>query len=159
MGRGDALASGQKSATFVMGGDKKDAPIILHNTAKEEDIPAVIDNSALFVPKKPEVYYKGRPLSDRILIKRKESRESNSSIIIPDSAKGKSDIGYVVSVSPNSKLELKPGALILFDKFASVGQELMLLDESGIESEHLLVQEIDVLMEMEEVRTEPQQIQ
>ena len=38
MGRGDALASGAKKATFGMGGDHRDAPIELKNVAPEEQI-------------------------------------------------------------------------------------------------------------------------
>lgn len=150
--KGDALASGAKSAVFVMGGDSKDAPIALRNVAPEEErLVSHVDNSAvLFQPKKKVPYYKAkRPLSDRILVKRLESRASNSPIIIPDSARGQSDVGVVIAVSPFSKSGLEAGALILFDKFAIVGQEIMLGDEYGELSEHLMVQDCDILMEIE----------
>ena len=133
-GGGDALARGVKSTTFpglvACPPDCECASCRpdLHYQAETEALPEIVDNSALFAPKKPEIYYRGKPLNDRILIKRIE-RASGSSLVIPDSARGKSDTGIVVSVSPVSKLGLEPGALILFDKFAAVGQEIDLLDE------------------------------
>lgn len=158
MGRGDSLASGAKSATFQMGGDDRDAPIDLRNVAPEEPegIASHVDNSkVLFIPQKPQTYYRAKnPLSDRILVKRVEHRESNSPIIIPDSALGKSDLGVVVAVSQFSKTGLEPGSLVLFDKFAAVGMEIKLGDQFGNVSEHLIVQDCDILLEMEIVHPE-----
>lgn len=154
-GKGDRLARGDKSATFSGGyGPGELRPAV----APETDVPAIVDNSALFAKKIQTIYYKGRPLADRILIKRVAPRENNSVIVIPDSAKGKSDAGIVVSISPLSKLAalgLKEGSMVLFDKFAAVGQEINLLDAKGEESEHLIVQDCDILMELEECRHEP----
>lgn len=159
-GGGDALARGVKSVTFP-GVSKclegcectscRPDLHFLHTDANEEEqssVASVVDNSALFAPKKPSICYRGTPLNDRILIKRVE-RDHGSSIVIPDSAKGKSDTGIVVSVSPMSKLGLAPNELILFDKYAAVGQEIELVDEMGVTCEHLLVQECDVLLVLE----------
>lgn len=160
MGKGDALASGQKSATFQMGGDDRDAPVVLHNVADENELPDVIDNSALFIPKQPTVVYKGKPLGDMVLVKRIE-RESYSSIVIPDSAKGKSDTGIVTGVGPGiispltghrTSLSVQEGDLVLYDKFAAVGQEIKLMDESGEESEQLILREHDILLTLTAIK-------
>lgn len=152
MGKGDALASGQKKATFAMGGDSKDAPITLRNVAPETDeIVSHVDNSAaLFSRKKPSVFYKGKPLGDMVLVERIK-HESNSLVIIPDSAKGKSDVGRVTGVGHKAP-SVHEGDLVLFDKFAAVGMEVSLLDASGEEREHLVLREHDILLILEEVR-------
>lgn len=171
-GSGDKLASGrQKSATFQGGfGDGEMRGV---STAEETclcenrsqpgskanplcpDHGTVVDNSASLY-KKPAVTYRGRPFFGRVLVVRVE-RQSNSTIIIPDSARGKSDVGRIVKFCPESQLEkygLRQQAMILFDKFASVGQEFPLLGDDGKEVEHLLLMECDVQMELEEIRTE-----
>lgn len=154
-GHGDRLARGQRSATFSGGfGDGELKPSL----APEESIPAVVDNSALFAPKKPEVVYRGKPFNKRILVTRVELK-STSALIIPDSAKDKSEVGIIVSFSDDSdlkKLGLKEGCMILFDRFAAVGQNFPLLGEDGETKEHLLLQECDVAMEMTEVRLQPE---
>jgi co-chaperonin GroES (HSP10) len=155
-GGGDALARGVRSSTFP--GLVKCPPECecascrpeLHFKASEpEEVPATVDNSALFAPKKPAVMYRGIPLSDRILLRRIE-HEASTPIIIPDSAKGKSDMGVVVATSIDSDMPLPKGTKVLFDKFAAVGQEISLFsEEDGRECEHLLVQECDVLLILE----------
>ena len=153
-GGGDALARGVKSVTFpgvskcLEGCECTACRPDLHFHAEAEELPTTVDNLATFAPKKPSICYRGTPLNDRILIKRVE-RQSGNMIVIPDSAKGKSDTGIVVNVAPASQLGLQPNMLILFDKYAAVGQEITLVDEQGIECEHLLVQECDVLLVLE----------
>lgn len=150
-GSGDRLARGQKSATFSGGyGDGELKPSL----APEESIPAVVDNSALFAPKKPEVVYRGKPFNKRVLVTRVEIK-SNSSIIVPDSAKEKSEVGIIVALSPDSDLAkqgIKEGCMVLFDRFASIGQCYPLLDENGETKEHVLLSECDIQMELVEVR-------
>jgi co-chaperonin GroES (HSP10) len=158
-GNGDRLASGrQKSATFQGGfGPGELKPSV----APESDIPAVIDNSALFAPKRPSVYYRGKPFNKRILVTQVEL-ENNSSIIIPDSAKGHSEVGRIKAFSQDSELQkqgLKVGSLVLFDKFSAVGQIFPLLGEDGETEPTLLLQEFDIQMEMEEVRNDTPSVQ
>ena len=84
-GKGDRLARGDAKATFQGGyGEGELKPSI----AKEGDFPSVVDNSALFAPKRPAVFYKGQPFNQRVLVTRVEM-QSNSSIIIPDPQKRK----------------------------------------------------------------------
>jgi co-chaperonin GroES (HSP10) len=164
-GGGDSLARGAPKVTFP--GLSKCPPNCecascrpdMHFVAPEEAeaIPSVVDNSAIFAAKKPSIIYRGTPLNDRILIKRVERESGSSMLVIPDSARGKSDMGIVVSVSPFSQLGLLPNMLILFDKFAAVGQEIELVDEQGISSEHLLVQECDVLLVLEAYKPQQEQ--
>lgn len=169
MGRGDALASGAKKATYSMGGDSKDAPVDLKNVAPEDtaELASLVDNSAIFAPKAPAVIYRGKPYGDRVLVKR-ITRESNSRIVIPDAAKAKSDMGIVVGVGNGlvdittgrrTPLDIQEGQIVLFDRFAAVGGEVPLMDEKGEEAEHLILQACDVLLVLTEVRTGDSAIQ
>lgn len=146
-GSGDRLARGQKSATFSGGyGDGELKPSL----APEESIPAVVDNSALFAPKKPEVVYRGKPFNKRVLVTPVEL-ENNSLLIIPDSAKQHSEVGIIVRLSDDSELKgqgIKEGSMVLFDRYAAAGQSFPLLDEFGESKVHLLLQECDIQMEM-----------
>ena len=88
-----------------------------------------------------------RPLHDRIIVQRLEEGEQQiGGIIIPDSAKETPQQGKVLAVG-NGKandegtrfpLDVKPGNLILFGKYA--GQEIKLDGE-----EYLIVKEDEVL--------------
>jgi chaperonin GroES len=92
-----------------------------------------------------------RPLHDRILIKRKEEKETRKGgIIIPDSAKEKPQEGKVIAVG-NGKvsdegkkipLDVKTGDKILFGKYS--GSEVTLDDV-----EYLILREEDVLCILE----------
>jgi co-chaperonin GroES (HSP10) len=160
-GSGDKLASGrQKTATF-QGGYGEGELVKPWERPEEEALPTLVDNSqTLFVPKKPQSYYKCKsPLSDRVLVKRVDPAGANSKIIIPDAAKQKSDMGIIVAVTPFTKTGLQPGSIVLFDKYAACGMEVPLGDQFGEVSEHLIVQEADILMELEfvEVASEPVQ--
>jgi chaperonin GroES len=87
-----------------------------------------------------------RPLHDRVLIKRIEEVETlKGGIIIPDSAKEKSQEGEVIAVGTGKTLEngsvaalqVKDGDRILFGKYAGTeikieGQDYLILSESEI---------------------------
>jgi len=89
---------------------------------------------------------KVRPLHDRVLIKRVEEQESvRGGIIIPDSAKEKSQEGEVVAVGTGKMLEngsvvpleVKAGERILFGKYSGTeikleGQDYLILREDEI---------------------------
>ena len=87
-----------------------------------------------------------RPLHDRVLIKRIEEKETvKGGIIIPDSAKEKSQEGEVVAVGAGKILEngtippieVKAGDRILFGKYSGTeikieGQDFIILREDEI---------------------------
>jgi len=160
MGRGDALASGAKSASFMMPTARKDEPVDLRNVAKDgPELVSHVDNSHLFKKSVPAVRYEGYPLGDRVLVKR-VSKESGSLIIIPDAAKAKSDMGVVVGVGDGlvdittgkrTPVNVEKGQLVLFDRFAAVGQEVSLIDENGEECEHLILQAHDILLRLRKI--------
>jgi co-chaperonin GroES (HSP10) len=93
-------------------------------------------------PQKPE--YSGVAKGDNVLVIRTE-QEHSAQLIIPPSAKAKSDIGRVVSAGPEAS-RAKPGELIVFDRFAAHGKEIELVDEQGIPRQHLLLNDADVLV-------------
>ena len=158
VGGGDKLARGAKSATFSGGFGEGE---IQKPWERPEEVPALVDNSALFAPKKPAVYYSGKPFNKRILVTQVEL-ESNSTIVIPDSAKGNSEIGIIKAFSNDSELErqgLKVGDMVLFDKFAAVGQIFPLLNSAGETEPTLLLQEVDIQMQMVAVKNEVPSVQ
>lgn len=181
MHKGDSLASGAKSATFaatdnpnrlsaeeyaerVGGCVGLPSAEDLDTVAAEQEtaeLTSHVDNSQLFAQKKPAVIYKGKPLGDMVLVRRVE-RESASLIVIPDSARGKSDMGVVANAGPGitdihtgkrTELTVKSGDLVMFDKFAAVGMEISLMDENGAEIEYLILREHDILLTLEKVET------
>jgi len=88
-----------------------------------------------------------KPLHDRVLVKRLEEEEmTKGGIIIPDTAKEKPMKGAVMAVGPGkigddgkrTKLEVKKGDLVLFNKYA--GTEIKI---DGVE--HLVMREDDIL--------------
>jgi len=88
-----------------------------------------------------------RPLYDRIVVKRIDGKETTSNgIIIPDSAKEKSQEGEVISVGHGKRLDngtlvpldVKTGDRILFGKYA--GSETKLAG-----TEYIIIREDDVL--------------
>ena len=88
-----------------------------------------------------------RPLHDRVLLKRlDEQQETQSGIIIPDTAKEKPIQGEIVAVG-NGKIQksgeirtltVKPGDRVLYSKYA--GTEVKLDGQ-----EHLIMREDDIL--------------
>jgi chaperonin GroES len=88
-----------------------------------------------------------RPLHDRVLIKRIEEQETvKGGIIIPDTAKEKSQEGEVVAVGPGKMLEngsmlplqVKKGDRILFGKYS--GTEVRLADQ-----DYLILREDEII--------------
>ena len=87
-----------------------------------------------------------RPLHDRLIVRRLEDGESTiGGIIIPDSAKEKPQRGTVVAVGTGTvrddgtrvPLDVKPGDLILFGKYASQditldGEALLIMRENEV---------------------------
>jgi len=87
-----------------------------------------------------------RPLHDRVLIKRVDEQETvRGGIIIPDSAKEKSQEGEVVAVGTGKRLDngsvvaldVKAGERILFGKYSGTeikldGQDYLILREDEI---------------------------
>jgi chaperonin GroES len=87
-----------------------------------------------------------RPLSDRIVVKRIEEKETlRSGIIIPDSAQEKPQEAEVVAVGPGKRLEdgtrvaidVNVGDRILFGKYSSSdikvdGEEYLIMREDEI---------------------------
>ncbi len=88
-----------------------------------------------------------RPLQDRIIVERIDEEEtSKGDILIPDTAKEKSQEGKVVAVGKGrvledgkiQKLDVKKGDRVLFSKYA--GTEVNIEGE-----EQLIIREDDVL--------------
>ncbi len=89
---------------------------------------------------------KVKPLGDRVLVKRIESREEvRGGIIIPDTAKEKPSQGEVVAVGPGGRdetgkltpMDVKVGDRVLFGKWSGTevkldGEELLIMKESDI---------------------------
>lgn len=160
---GDKLASGSKSAQFSTGGARKGEPIQIApgmvTTDEPEELVSHIDNSSLFKTRAELVQrYRGRPLGDRVLVKR--IKQSQAELLVVDTAelKQKSEKGIVtgvgdgvidLSTGKRTPVNLSVGDLILFDRFAAVGQEVELADDEGIEVEHLILAASDVLLILE----------
>jgi chaperonin GroES len=88
-----------------------------------------------------------KPLQDRILVKRREEKETKKGgIIIPDTAKEKPQEAEVIACGPGKvttdgkrqPMSVKVGDTILFGKYA--GSEVKLGDD-----EYLIMREEDVL--------------
>lgn len=88
-----------------------------------------------------------RPLNDRVLVKRiQDSKKRVSGIIIPDTAKEKSQEGEVIATGPGKRLEtgeytpiaVSAGDRILFGKYA--GTEVKIENQG-----YLLMREDDIL--------------
>jgi len=87
-----------------------------------------------------------RPLHDRLVVRRLEEGEQQiGGIIIPDSAKEKPQRGTVIATGSGTvredgtrtPLDVKPGDLILFGKYASQdikvdGEELLIMRETEV---------------------------
>ncbi len=89
---------------------------------------------------------KFRPLHDRVVVRRVEAdQKSAGGIIIPDTAKEKSQEGEVLAVGPGARdeqgrlvpLDVKPGDTVLFGKWSGTevkidGEDLLIMKESDI---------------------------
>ena len=135
-----ALRSGQKVAVMPRPIAKSDATLA---QAPEPDFKVIIRE-----PHKSD--YQAEALGDNVLVIRVE-REHSSQLIIPDSAKAKSDVGYVAAIGPDVERCAK-GELILFDRFAAHGKEIELVDDQGIPRQHLLLNDCDVLLRLFKVK-------
>lgn len=88
-----------------------------------------------------------KPLNDRVLVKRLETVEKTAGgLFLPDSAKEKPSKGEVVACGPGKltaegnrvAMDVKPGDVVLFAKFA--GTEIKL---DGVD--HIILSEDDIL--------------
>ncbi|WP_446424640.1 co-chaperone GroES [Mailhella sp.] len=88
-----------------------------------------------------------KPLNDRVLVKRLETVEKTAGgLFLPDSAKEKPSKGEVVACGPGKMtadgnrvaMDVKPGDVVLFAKFA--GTEIKL---DGVD--HIILSEDDIL--------------
>jgi len=86
-----------------------------------------------------------KPLGDRILVKRLEEEDKIGSIIVPDSAKEKSQKAEIVAVGEGKKtdegklvsLEVKKGDKILIGKYAGTdikidGEEYIIMKQEDV---------------------------
>ncbi len=82
-----------------------------------------------------------RPLADRVVIEPALAEEKTASgIIIPDTAKEKSQKGTVVAVGPGTKdnaVTLKVGDVVIYGKYAGTefhldGKDYMIMRESDV---------------------------
>ena len=94
---------------------------------------------------------KFRPLSDRVLLKRRESEQSVGGILLPDNAKKKQESAQVVAVGPGKSdksghlipVSIQVGDLVLIEKYS--GQEVQLDGE-----EYTIVRAEDIIAIIEE---------
>lgn len=123
---------------------QKNEPIPMHH-------PAVTTPPVkVHIPEKPQ--YRAECRGDNVLVIRVE-REHSSMLIIPESARAKSDVGRVAAVGKDVTRASK-GELVLFDRFAAHGKEIELLDDQGIPRQHLLLNDVDILLGLERVAKE-----
>ncbi len=87
-----------------------------------------------------------KPLADRVVVKSLEAEDKTASgIILPDTAKEKPQKGQVVAVGPGKvlekgerqALEIKPGDVVIFAKYAGTevkvdGEDVIILRESDL---------------------------
>ena len=83
---------------------------------------------------------KVQPLDDRVLVVPADQEEKSGSIIIPDTAKEKPNMGKVIAVGTDDEIKklIKVGDTVLFGKYA--GEEIKI---AGIK--HLLISRADIL--------------
>jgi co-chaperonin GroES (HSP10) len=115
-------------------------------------VPPVEVESPAPEPLPPASRYRGKARGDHVLVQRVE-KEHSSNLIIPDSMKAKSDIGFIYSAGEKCDT-FRPGMLVLFDRFSSHGADIDLIDEDGIERKLLLLREYDIQCELEKVAHE-----
>lgn len=138
----------------------KPLPVLQPKFTKAEtvtEIPDHVDNLSTILPPKPAFRYEGAPFNDLVLVERIE-RESNSLVIVPDSFKGKSDMGVIAAVGDGTRADgtLRPikvsvGELVLFDKYAAQGADICLSDKDGNEKTYLMLREYDILLKLTKV--------
>jgi co-chaperonin GroES (HSP10) len=77
----------------------------------------------------PEFGYRPTPLRDRVFVK-PVPVEHPSHFIVPDAYEPATSIGFVHSVGPDA-VGIKPGNLVIYDKYAVTGSQFELLDEDN----------------------------
>lgn len=85
-----------------------------------------------------------QPLDERVLVEPLEEEERVGSIIIPDTAKEKPQMGSIVAVGTDEELQalLKVGDKVIFGKYA--GDEIKLEGKK-----HLLISRSDILAKVD----------
>ena len=73
--------------------------------------------------------YRATALGKNVFIK-PVPKEHAAHFIIPDAYEPATDSGFVASAGPDV-VGIKPGNLVLYDRFATTGNEFTLLDEDG----------------------------
>ncbi len=89
-----------------------------------------------------------KPLGNRVMIKRSESKQTKGGILLPDAAKEKPKQGQVVAVGPGKiddsgklkSMDVRVGDNVLFSSYA--GTEVK-TEDTG--SEYLILSEEDIL--------------
>lgn len=87
-----------------------------------------------------------KPLGDRVVLKQQEAEEkTQSGIILPDSAKEKSQVAVVVAVGPGTKkdgkkveMQVKEGDKVIYSQYS--GTDVKLEDE-----EYIVVGQDDII--------------
>ena len=152
--RGDELARGQKSATFMPPRRKLSSDEIneqrIPDPAPEANDSENDETRAKRVASRTR--YRGYSCGDELFVE-PVSRTNDASFIIPKSAQGKTNIGYVMCVGPQVN-RCKKGQLVVFNEFASYGKEIKIVDEQGDERDWLLLNDLDILARLERIEDE-----
>jgi co-chaperonin GroES (HSP10) len=149
--RGDELARGGKRATFYPSRELKeptdDDLIGIREIIRpiEDEIGSMAISRDTYPGQRKR--YRATPVGDELLVE-PVSKEHDSTFIIPDSAKGKTNTGYAVACGPDVK-RCAQGNLVLFDVFAAHGKEIDVVDEQGIDRKRLLLKDYDILAVLE----------
>lgn len=62
-----------------------------------------------------------KPLADRVLLKVLEQEEKTSSgILLPDTAKEKTQKAEVIAIGDSEDIKLKKGDIVIYDKYAGI---------------------------------------
>jgi co-chaperonin GroES (HSP10) len=156
---GSSLARGGRSAQFQAPAREKEGTDVFHQVVPLAEeifdpgpVPELVAEVGVqdYYKEKPAVGYRGNAKGDNVLLLRVD-KEHTSNLIIPDSMKSRSDIGFIVSVG-QKVVDYNAGQLVLFDRFASHGSDVELIDEEGILRKYLLLREYDIMLELEKIQ-------
>jgi len=148
-GGGDKLARGGRTATFSVGGAKKDDKVQINPgiVMSEEDRKAADKiTPAPVVIGKPVMKRKARPLYDRVLVRKATVEErTKGGILIPEEAQDRPLEGTVVRIGKGKRdingvlwpLDVQEGNTVLFGKYAGTevmvdGEKVLMLREEEI---------------------------
>jgi len=98
---------------------------------------------------RPEFGYKATPRHSFLFVK-PVPKEHKGRLIIPKAFESTSDMGFVHAAGPDV-VDVKVGNLVLFDKYAEVGNRFTLLDEEGELVDMIQMREDNVTAIMERV--------